>query len=1009
MLRFRKRFGIAALIAGLIPAISAAQAPARIQALDPEGIQSLQAETGGAARISVSNATGAARFVRLPAESKRSLSPMGAAAAPAEKTSAFLHAHGKIFGISAPDSELALLKAASDSTGGNHLTYQQIYFGVPVFAGELKSHFDSAGRLTAINGTFVPSIAVDTTPSTTELAAGKAAIAAVESELEASLAVSVLGTKLYVYRTGLAQGVPGNNYLAWEVEVGDGASVREFVYVDAHTNKIVDRLPGIIDGMYRRAYNGRLLNGVPPEYPNTPYWVEGDPFPTASTEANNMLLASQETYDFYNHAFGRDSIDGAGAIMDSIFDRGYSCPNASWNGTFISFCRGMTTDDVTAHEWTHAYTQYTHNLIYAWQPGALNEAYSDIFGETVDLINNRMTDTPGGNRAADGSLCSTYDSYPPVVRVNSPASIAGNYGAGPALFGPALTPAGITGDIVLALDAGPATTDACTALTNAAEVAGKIAFIDRGTCGFKLKVYNAQQAGAIGVIIANISTSANALVNMADDPTVPTITIPATNVLFSTGNTIRSQFGVGVNATLRKNAPAVTEDSVRWLMGEDDTATGLVGPLRDMWRPVCHGNPGKVSDSDYGCSTADQGGVHDNSGVPNHAYALLVDGGTYNGQTVTGIGLTKAAHIYFRAMAIYQVQTSDFPDHADALEQACADLIGQNLNDLVTGAPSGQIITSGDCAQLPIAAASVEMRTPPAQCNFQPLLAKNPPAQCEVRNFYTADFESGDAGYSVAHTEVSASFTDREWERVSSLPDGRAGSAFFAIDPQIGTCTASGDESGVLHLTSPPIAVPANLSTPVLTFNHYLTSEPGFDGGNLKIKVDSGDWTLVPKADYTYNSYNTTLAAAPGNTDPLAGQPAFSGTDGGTVEGSWGQSQIRLASGLAGHTVQLRWDFGTDGCGGALYGWFVDDVKFYDRNFSTQVSIAGCNTGVPNSGLATGCTISDLLSECAENAATHELYTACVTQTTNTLKRDGVINNKQKNDIQQCAARARIP
>ena len=71
--------------------------------------------------------------------------------------------------------------------------------------------------------------------------------------------------------------------------------------------------------------------------------------------------------------------------------------------------------------------------------------------------------------------------------------------------------------------------------------------------------------------------------------------------------------------------------------------------------------------------------------------------------------------------------------------------------------------------------------------------------------------------------------------------------------------------------------------------------------------------------------------------------------------------------------------------------------------------IAGCNTGTPNTGLATGCTISDLMSECAENATTHDGYTGCVTQTLNNLKKDGVITNKQKTDIQQCAARARIP
>ena len=39
--------------------------------------------------------------------------------------------------------------------------------------------------------------------------------------------VSVRGTTLYVFRTGLAQGVEGENHLAWEVEVGNGTDIRE--------------------------------------------------------------------------------------------------------------------------------------------------------------------------------------------------------------------------------------------------------------------------------------------------------------------------------------------------------------------------------------------------------------------------------------------------------------------------------------------------------------------------------------------------------------------------------------------------------------------------------------------------------------------------------------------------------------------------------------------------------------------------------------------------------------
>ena len=69
-----------------------------------------------------------------------------------------------------------------------------------------------------------------------------------------------------------------------------------------------------------------------------------------------------------------------------------------------------------------------------------------------------------------------------------------------------------------------------------------------------------------------------------------------------------------------------------------------------MWTPTCYGHPGKVTDAEYNCDPAltDAGGVHSNSGVPNHAYALLVDGGTFNGQTISGLGLDKAAAIWWQ-------------------------------------------------------------------------------------------------------------------------------------------------------------------------------------------------------------------------------------------------------------------------------------------------------------------------------------------------------------------------
>ena len=139
-------------------------------------------------------------------------------------------------------------------------------------------------------------------------------------------------------------------------------------------------------------------------------------------------------------------------------------------------------------------------------------------------------------------------------RVTAPAAIAGNYSFGPnTTFGPAISTANFTGEVVQALDAangtGPTTTDGCTAITN--NVAGKIALIDRGTCGFTVKVKNAQLAGAKAVIIAHIVLPTD--VSLAD--TNPpgglggvdaTITIPALRVSQAVGNSFKANLPMQV-------------------------------------------------------------------------------------------------------------------------------------------------------------------------------------------------------------------------------------------------------------------------------------------------------------------------------------------------------------------------------------------------------------------------------------------------------------------------------
>jgi bacillolysin len=72
----------------------------------------------------------------------------------------------------------------------------------------------------------------------------------------------------------------------------------------------------------------------------------------------------------------------------------------------------------------------------------------------------------------------------------------------------------------------------------------------------------------------------------------------------------------------------------------------------------------------------DRGGVHTNSGVNNKAVYLLTDGGTFNSETVTALGMAKVAKIYYEVQTNLLTSASDYQDLYAALQQSCAILTG---------------------------------------------------------------------------------------------------------------------------------------------------------------------------------------------------------------------------------------------------------------------------------------------------------------------------------------------
>jgi len=131
-----------------------------------------------------------------------------------------------------------------------------------------------------------------------------------------------------------------------------------------------------------------------------------------------------------------------------------------------------------------------------------------------------------------------------LLRVNAPAGAAGDYEVGQASFGAPLDGTGVTAEVVLVNDGTGITTNACEPVVN--NVAGKLVLVDRGGCLFTIKAKNLQDAGAIGMIVADsVAGCPAAGIGGAD----PTIVIPSVRVTQDDGDILKDNLA-GMNATL---------------------------------------------------------------------------------------------------------------------------------------------------------------------------------------------------------------------------------------------------------------------------------------------------------------------------------------------------------------------------------------------------------------------------------------------------------------------------
>lgn len=851
-------------------------------------------------RIARSRKTGLATFVSMPDGRAIPVDPNVAAPSATE----FLREYGPLFGVRDVPAQLKQTAVARDTLGRTRTSFEQVHEGVRVFGGRLHTHQNPNGGFVAANGRFFPvSPKLSVRPT-------------VDRDSLEAIVRTAMGfqptfdlVQLVIVDPGWYGDRPQGERLAYYVRASDwNAAVARAYFIDAHSGRILDDWNLVESARNRRIHDGQGGSAVP-----GPLARQEGQGPDNDDEVNRLYDYAGDTYDYYWRAFGRDSIDDNGAAMIATANSSApGCPNAFFNGTQTVYCTGLSHDDIVGHEFTHAVVQYTADLIYQNQPGQLNESYADVFGELIDLFNGNVSlpgppappswpAHPSGPNVDSINELRTECNGGVRLQVDSPSSIAGNYPAGPALFGLPLDLAGVSGELAAANPS-----SACNGTQSALN--GKIALIDRGACPFDLKVLNAQDSGALAVIIANNREGSLPFLSGSD----PNVSIPSVGISQADGNMLRTAMNSGpVMVTLAANETS----NVRWLVSED----GFGNQFRDMWLPSCLGDPDSANHPFQTCSPQDNGGVHSGSGVPNHAFSLVTDGGTFRGYEVDGIGPIKSGAVWYRALTTYLTEISDFEDLYAALNQSAQDLMGTFPLDPRTGFPSGSEFSANDATQLDQALLAVEMNTPGLCGSFESVLDPDPFDACDAPvTMYDDDFENGAFDWEV---ENSGPPTPYNWILRNGLPWGMPGAGWFVADPEIGNCQTSG-EAGLHTLSSPILFIWDEAADVYLKFTHLVATEPAFDGGNLKVSVNFGPFELIPQDAFSYNPYNAAIAEPSEN--PLAGEPVFTGR--GAL---WGTSFINLSRfAKGGDLIQFRFDFGKDQCGGHD-GWYISDIAMF--------------------------------------------------------------------------------
>jgi Zn-dependent metalloprotease len=378
-------------------------------------LRSLRSADSAASPLVYRNDAGFLRFVGAPAGGYFAVPGGAKSGDPEGAAERFADYHGAAFGNVSPSAFLETMRTLSlDERTAVH--FEQRYDHMPVFGASMVVQVDAAGQVLSAAGDLTSRLdafdegVVNPQPALTAEAAADAAKARV-AQRNPGAAISTLTVvqrpSLTVYDPEV-QGSEGPVRLVWHIVIYSETKpdISAAVLIDAHSGAEV---------LYYH-FCAHIKNRILVDLEDRDFFPEGldrteNQAATGIADLDLVYDVLGQSHDFFSFNHGWENWHG-GQVPDrtdqfafvrlpvaNAFYRPWVDTNAVYDSlggvptgaTF--FGTGFAADDVVAHEYTHGVTQFTSDLIYQGFSGAINESFSDVWGEFVDLTNDIGNDS----------------------------------------------------------------------------------------------------------------------------------------------------------------------------------------------------------------------------------------------------------------------------------------------------------------------------------------------------------------------------------------------------------------------------------------------------------------------------------------------------------------------------------------------------------------------------------------------------------------------------------------